>query len=205
MAPMAPPANATVQQLNAGDASGSFRGLEIGWTNLEAGGGYVHMPAKTLYGQPSAGGAAFGLGVGARFITWTLGVRARVMPLSKFTLVQAMVEVGYHLPVGAWDPYLNIRGGYVAALFKAQNLELLPGETVNVPAPPNPRGVDVGLSTGDDYYFNALFSLGVDVSFDTLFLSYPAVSDAGTVLLPSSSGISYVVTGSLHAGLHFDL
>jgi len=208
--PPSPPMQAaTTQQLE--QQSNSFRGLEIAWANVEAGGGYVGMPSKFGYGSTSgAGGPAFGLGVGGRFLTWTLGVRGRVMPMSKFTLVQAMLEAGYHLPVGAWDPYLNIRGGYVTALLKSPgDLNLgTPAAPVLV-APldvPNPHGVDLGISTGDDYYLSALFSVGMDVSFDALFLSRGAGSASGELTgVASTSGIGVVVVGSQHAGLHFDL
>jgi hypothetical protein len=42
--PAAPPPqapNATTQQLDAGDTSGSFRGLEIAYANADVGGGYA--------------------------------------------------------------------------------------------------------------------------------------------------------------------
>jgi|SRR5580704_11567121 hypothetical protein len=205
MAPMAPPPSA--QQ--AEEAANSFRGLEVAWANLEVGGGYVGLPSKLGYSSTGAGGPAFGLGAGARFITWTLGARARVVPTSSFTLVQAMVEAGYHLPVGAWDPYLNLRGGYVIALMK-QSLPAgadVPGVVSAGTAydVPNPHGFDLGVSTGDDYYLSALFSLGVDVSFDAMFLSHAALPSADYATFNSASGIGFVVVGSLHAGLHFDL
>jgi hypothetical protein len=207
--PMAqpPPANATTQQLDAGDTSGSFRGLEVAWVNLGVGGGYATLPSKFDYGK-GGGGPAFDLGVGGRFITWTLGVRARVMPTSSFTLVQAMLEAGYHLPMGAWDPYVNIRGGYVTALMKqetdtpfvpAASLATTDSSTFSVP---NPHGVDLGASIGDDYYLSALFSLGLDVSFDAMLLSHGTLSSPP---IASASGVGFVVVGSLHAGLHFDL
>jgi hypothetical protein len=213
MAPMAPP-NTTAQQLDAGDASGSFRGLEVAWVNLSAGGGYASLPSKLDYTTKGAGGPAFDLGVGGRFITWTLGVRARVMPTSSFTLVQGLLEAGYHLPMGAWDPYVDIRGGYVTALMKQETVgSLLPSaggslQTVSSSstiALPNAHGVDLGLSVGDDLYLSALFSVGLDVSFDTMFLSHGTLSIADNVAFASASGIGFVVVGSLHAGLHFDL
>ena len=144
--PPSPPMQAaTTQQLE--QQSNSFRGLEIAWANVEAGGGYVGMPSKFGYGSTSGtGGPAFGLGVGGRFLTWTLGVRGRVMPMSKFTLVQAMLEAGYHLPVGAWDPYLNIRGGYVTALLKSPgDLNVGTSAAPVLVAPldvPNPHGAE---------------------------------------------------------------
>ena len=209
MAPLPAP-NTTAQRLDASDASGSFRGLEIAWVNLGAGGGYASLPSKLGYATTGAGGPAFDLGFGGRFVTWTLGLRARVMPTSSFTLVQGMLEAGYHLPMGAWDPYVNIRGGYVTALMKQQVGGSLPAgggvATIAIAYPyvdvPNPHGVDLGAAIGDDYYLSALFSLGLDVSFDALLLSHGALSAPP---FPSASGVGFVVVGSLHAGLHFDL
>jgi len=206
--PAAPPPqapNATTQQLDAGDTSGSFRGLEIAYANADVGGGYASFGKNLGGGKSGEGGAAFGLGAGARFITWTLGARVRLMPASDFTLIQATLEAGYHLPMGAWDPYVNLHGGYSVASAKS----------VDGFSPPSPHGVDLGVSIGDDYYFSALFSVGLDVTFDTLFLSRSASegpqlpATGGSLIteptIPSASAVGVVLIGSAHAGLHFDL
>ena len=179
--PQGMPPSATQQQLNASDNATSFRGFEIVYANAEVGGTYVTLGSK-LGSNSGEGGAAFGAGVGVRFLTWTLGLRARVAPLSDFTLIQANLEAGFHLPLGAWDPYVNIHGGYVTAPLK------------NAGSFPSPNGFDLGGSLGADYYFTALLSLGLDATADALFLSAASQSSVGSALI-----------GSLHLGLHFDL
>lgn len=172
-----PPQSATVQRLNASDSAESFRRFEIVYVNAEVGGGYV-SPGDKVASSSSQGGLVLGLGAGLRFLTWTLGIRGRVAPLSAYTLIEANAEAGFHLPVGAWDPYLNVHGGYARASMSG----------------PSPSGGDLGGSVGADYYLSALFSLGVDATLDALFLSAGGQSSTGVALL-----------GSAHAGLHFDL
>jgi hypothetical protein len=101
---------------------------------------------------------------------------------------------------------VNVHAGY--ALASGQ-------PTVGDVSVPSPHGEDLGLSIGDDYYFSALFSLGLDVTFDTLFLSregfqgpITGVAAAGVPVeptVPSASAVGVVLIGSAHAGLHFDL
>jgi hypothetical protein len=114
------------------------------------------------------------VGGGFRFLTWTLGARARLVPISSSTLWHVDGEAGFHLPLGAWDPYVSLNGGYVT--FAGVN------------------GGEIGGAIGDDYYFTALLSLGLEVSGDALFLNGGG-----------NSFTCYTVNGSLHLGLHFDL
>ncbi len=121
--------SATQQQLNASDNASSFRRLELVYVNAEVGGAYANIgsnfyfpPAKVYASQ---GGIALGLGAGLRFLTFTLGVRGRVAPLAAYTLIEANGEAGFHLPLGAWDPYINIHGGYAQAAMNSQPLATL--------------------------------------------------------------------------------
>jgi hypothetical protein len=166
------PPSATQQQLDAAAQAKSFRGLEIGYLNAEAGGSFASF-------SRSEGGGMFGAGGGLRFVTWTLGLRARVHLLSdNVTMVQALVEAGFHLPVGAWDPYVHIHGGYL-------NLHL----NEDGAGAGSKSGGTFGGALGADYYFTALVSTGLDASFDGLFVG----------------GGGFGLSGSLHLGLHFDL
>jgi hypothetical protein len=206
-----PSQSATVQQLNAGDNAGSFRRLELVYANAEIGAGYVNIGDK-FSNQASQGGAVLGLGVGVRLLIFTLGIRGRIAPLSSYLLIEANAEAGVHLPVGAWDPYLNIHGGYVHASMNSQPLTLtIGGVTANFGSvtPPSPSGGDFGGSVGTDYYFSSLFSLGADLTLDALFLSTGDTSLATvgnqTIKLQGQSNTGVAFLGSVHAGLHFDL
>jgi hypothetical protein len=192
-----PQQSATVQHLNAGDQSGSFRRLELVYLNADVGAAYANPGS----GQ---GGVAFGLGVGLRFVTWTLGIRGRISPMSAFTFYEGNLELGFHVPMGAWDPYVNVHGGYARA--SMNNVDTLFAVPV---IPASPSGGDVGGSVGIDYYLAALFSLGVDATADALFLGTPdttaPVAGATIILAHGQSITGSFLMGSVHAGLHFDL
>jgi len=81
------------------------------------------------------------------------------------------------------------------------------------------HGLTAGLSFGGDYYFSHLFSLGLDLTGDLLFLKRPpAPLPASIGTLPpaqqaaikgqplyanSGDSVGFGFAGSLHAGLHF--
>jgi len=123
--------------------------------------------------------------------------------MSQYTFYQANLEAGFHLPLGAWDPYIAIHGGYADASFKQMVTQFGPYTS------PSASGGGAGGSLGVDYYLAALFSLGVDLTADALFLSVPVsmFTSNGTTVVPVHGGSSTgsLLMGSVHAGLHFDL
>jgi hypothetical protein len=195
--------SATQQQLNASDNAKSFRRFELVYLNAEAGGGYVNIGDK-FHVSGSQGGAMFGLGAGIRFLFLTLGARARIAPLSAFSLIEVNAELGAHLPLGAWDPYFNIHGGYVDAVANSTSLTFAGIASASV-TPPSPNGGDFGGSIGADHYLSSSFSLGLDVSVDALFLSSSDWVINRLLIAPGESSTGVAVLGSVHAGLHFDL
>jgi hypothetical protein len=184
----------TQQQLDNSIKQDSGRGFEIAYLNAEAGGGYMSLGSGLGLDKASSGGAMVGVGAGVRFITWTLGARFRLLPMSAFTAWQLNGEAGFHLPVGSWDPYANLHVGYVKASANDTTFDV-----------PSPHGLDLGISIGSDYYLSALFSLGIDATADALFLKRAASTAAGSPLTSDASSTGVAVIGSLHAGLHFDL
>ena len=191
--------------------SATDRGLELVYANAEVGGAYANI-GNQFTNQGGQGGAALGLGLGLRFVYFTVGLRGRLAPLSAFTLYEANLEVGIHVPEGAWDPYINLHGGYARASMNSQpltfNVPVLGVVDLGTVTPPSPSGGDVGGSLGIDYYLSGLFSLGLDATLDALFLSTSAVTYtvAGqpvTIQGQSNTGVAFL--GTLHAGLHFDL
>jgi hypothetical protein len=191
----------TQQQLERSEKEDSGRGFEIAWLNAEAGGSYLSFGKDLGYDKSTSGGAMVGVGAGLRLLTWTVGARFRLHPQSDYTTWQLTGEAGFHLPLGSWDPYVNLHLGYVHAGVN------------NVPFDvPAPHGFDLGLSVGSDYYLSALFSIGLDATADVLFLKRSALAaPAGpstlalTSLYQDASSTGIALVGSLHAGLHFDL
>jgi hypothetical protein len=188
-------------------AQSNDRGLELVYLNAEVGGTYVNI-GNQFTNQGGQGGVALGVGAGLRFVYFTVGVRGRIAPLSAFTLYEGNLEVGVHIPQGAWDPYFNIHGGYAHASMNSEAYPIIGTIAVQV-TPPSPSGGDIGASVGTDYYFSGLFSLGVDATLDALVLSTSATTIASSGNPPlqiqvqgqSNTGIAFI--GSVHAGLHF--
>jgi hypothetical protein len=188
-------------------AQSNDRGLELVYLNAEVGAAYVNI-GNQFTDQGGQGGAAIGVGAGLRFVYFTVGVRGRIAPLSAFTLYEGNLELGIHIPQGAWDPYFNIHGGYAHASMNSEAYPIV--GTISVQAtPPSPSGGDIGGSLGTDYYFSGLFSLGIDATLDALVLSTGATTIASSGNPPvqvqvqgkSNTGIAFI--GSVHAGLHF--
>jgi hypothetical protein len=203
--PQGPPLqqSASAQQVNAGADSGSFRRREIVYVNVEAGGAYVNTGYDGGYAPSSQSGLAVGVGGGFRFHAFTFGVRTRLSPLSAFTLVQANLEAGFHLSLGAWDPYVGVHSGYTEVPMKPA--ATFGGGPVVIFTPSTSTGVDLGGSLGLDYYLTSLFSLGVDAALDALFLNTGNSFLQRVLYENGGSSTGVFAFGSLHAGFHFDL
>jgi hypothetical protein len=188
-------------------AQSNDRGLELVYLNAEVGAAYVTV-GEQFTNRGGQGGAAIGVGAGLRFVYFTVGVRGRIAPLSAFTLYEANLELGLHIPQGAWDPYFNIHGGYAEASMHSEAYPFLGTIAVQV-TPPSPSGGNIGGSVGTDYYFSGLFSIGIDATLDALVLSTGATTVASVGNPPSpiqvggqsNTGIAFIA--AVHAGLHF--
>jgi hypothetical protein len=194
------PQNGTAVQLQNAERSDSGRGLEIAYAQASVGGGFVGLGtlsnSQLGLDKTSEGGPVFGLGAGLRLLFFTLGARARVTTLSDFDFWQLDLEAGYHVPIGRWDPYIAVHGGYAFASNASE---------VAV------HGGEAGVSGGVDYYVTPLVSVGVDATAELLFLARPkqsadaAATQASSSLVTSTSGssVGLGLSASLHAGLHF--
>ncbi|MFO0675345.1 MAG: hypothetical protein U0169_02350 [Polyangiaceae bacterium] len=201
----------TASTLSRAEKEDSGRGLEWVYANAEVGAGLV---ASEAFANDAVGlqnltavGPMFGVGAGVRLLVLTFGARFRVHALSPFTLAQIDAEAGFHVPLGKWDPYVALRGGYDFTLAMGDGAF----SPLTLPSKNDVayRGFNLGLSGGCDYYLSSLFSVGADVTFDTLFLSRPRVAAPTPTVAAeplyardgSTAGIGLAL--SLHAGLHF--
>jgi hypothetical protein len=183
------------------------RKLEFVYATAGAGGAYASLDALSGKGLQlkhlSGAGGAFELGVGLRLLVLTIGPRARALVLSNALLWQLGGEVGLRLPLGHWDPFVSIQGGYT---FGSK-----PSEDVDCPSCGGGSSKSVGLSGGDvglaggvDYYLSSTFSLGGDLALMILFLSREAVAGTGVPALDSSASMTgFGAKLGAHAGLHF--
>jgi hypothetical protein len=166
---------------------------EAGFTNVSIG-SHFFVPGQTS----DQSGGTFGVGAGLRFLAWTIGLQARVAPLSSFTFMEANVEAGFQLRLAAWEPHVGIHGGYARAAMNRSGQYLAgmaPSASTFIPyTPASPEGQDVGGSVGTDYYVSPLFSLGADVSLDALFLK----SNNTTVDLTFGGMPASLVLGGAH-------
>ncbi len=218
-----PAAEQQSQSLEQQEKEDSGRPLEWVWLNAEAGGSYINMEQfnSTTFAiqKSSSGGPMLGVGAGIRLLVFTLGVRARVHEMSAFNLWQINGEFGFHIPIKNWDPYIAVHGGYAfVGTLSADSLNAATGSSAN---DVSIHGFNAGLSLGADYYFTPLFSLGLDITADALFLHRPPTplppgltpaeqqqllnSSPQAAQLYQNSGDSagFGLVGSLHLGLHF--
>ncbi len=181
MQQQAPPPAATEQKLDDSKKEDSGRGIEFVYVNAQVGGVFDAIGTfnnSLAIQQTNAGGAMLGAEAGIRFVWLTLGARFRYDTLpSAFNIWQLDAVLGFHIPLGRWDPYVSIHGGYSAigtldpSNFKAS--DIAPCATCTSQDAANgfsSKGANVGFSVGVDYYLAKFFSIGVDAGFEFLFL-----------------------------------
>ena len=123
--------------------------------------------------KTASSGPVFGVGVGARLLFFTFGVRARDLILSDIgNLWEIGGEAAFHLRVWHIDPYFGVRGGYnfVGSL----NQSSVNGATGNTSPSVSVHGFNVGPMIGIDYYFDHWISVGADFDAQFLFLQRPS-------------------------------
>jgi hypothetical protein len=230
-APGSPAAPTTTQEaaqkeeLDRAEREDSGRKFELLWLDGSIGGSYIDMrqisASSFAVEKSSAGGPAFSLGAGLRFVVLVVGVRARYNALSSFNMWQLNGELGLKFPIKSFDLLIGGHGGYsfVGRLGDA-------ALATNTSTPTNAdavkiRGVNAGLDLALDYYVSPTFSIGVGGVADVLFLSRPPADlPAGFSQLPQAqqdqikndplyqatgSSIGLELAGGLRLGLHFGL
>lgn len=216
-APNAPPpaSTPTEQQLNEAEKKDSGRGLEFVYLSAEGGFSYLNLTSFSestfaLQRSDSSGGM-LGFGAGLRLLVLTIGANVRYNMVGAFNLWQIEAVVGLHIPAGMWDPYFALRGGYdfVGALGDGAASIASGDAQSNISI----HGGNFGISGGVDYYLAKFFSLGVDGTFDFLFLKRPPLAlPAGVppstvasnpLYQNSGSAVGFGLIASGHAAFHF--
>lgn len=223
--PMPPPAapapsqSATEQELDKAKEKDSGRGLE--WVYLNVEGGFEQVGLQTFnvdkqnfsagVFETSASGGVLGAGLGVRLLFLTLGGRTRLGLFKSWQLFSAGGELGFHIPLGNFEPRIELGGGYVGLGNVSQNLA---DTSVSI------RGFYARVGGGLDYYITPVFSVGGAVSWELMGLTRPGVSvdqvakikanaasdpakaQADALALDGTSyGSALAITGVL--GLHF--
>lgn len=215
----------TTARLDEAEREDSKRKFEVFWIDAHLGGSYIDMrqlsDSDLRIEKASAGGPAFSLGAGARFLVLVVGARARYNALSSFNMWQLNGEVGLKLPISAIDFLIGVHGGYS---FVGSLGDAALATNTNVPTAADQvkvRGFNAGLDVGLDYYVSPTFSVGVGALGDFLFLNRPPVDkpegfdrlpadqqaaiDNDPIYQRSGSSAGFQAAGFLRLGLHFGL
>lgn len=165
----------TAQELDKAKEEDSGRGIE--WVYLNVEGGFEQVGLQTFnvdkqnftagFVPTSASGSVVGAGLGLRLLFLTLGGRGRIGFFKAWQLFSAGGELGIHIPIGNFEPRIDLGGGYVG-LGKV-GLDLADA-SVNI------RGFYGRVGGGLDYYVTPVFSVGAAVSWEFMGLTRPGVS-----------------------------
>jgi hypothetical protein len=190
------PATETVAKLEEAEREDAGRGLEFFWLNGEV--GAEHLGLRTFSDgdlvdpavlETTQTGLLFGGGLGFRLVFITGGARFRMAQFSDFKLWNVNLEGGLRIPMGSLEPYATLGGGYVSSA----SLKALGDGGPDIAL----RGFDVRGGFGLDYYLTELFSAGVNLTGDLLFLSREKID---TSALPPDSADIYAKDGSSIGG-----
>jgi hypothetical protein len=188
----------TEAELEKAEAEDSGRGLEFFWLGGEI--GATHLGLHTFKAddlidaavdETTQTGLTYGGGLGLRFVFITVGARFRMASLPDWRLWTLNAEGGLRIPLGAFEPYFTLGGGYASLAAAADG--------------PKAAGLNVRGGFGLDIYLSEMFSLGGNLTGELLVLSRSAVDGAvaGTAYAGDGSGIGAAGTLTLVAGLHF--
>ncbi len=190
------PGTATEAKLEEAEREDAGRGLEFFWVNGDIGAQHLGLrsfsdgdlvdPAAV---ETTNTGLLYGGGLGFRLVFITGGARFRMAQFSDFKLWTLNLEAGLRVPMGSLEPYATLGGGYASSA----SLKALGdgGPEIDV------RGFDVRGGVGLDYYLTELFSAGINLTGDVLFLSRSKLDTAG---LPPDSAAIYGKDGSSIGG-----
>jgi hypothetical protein len=176
----------------------------------------ANVDALTVGLTPTTGvGPAAGVGAGVRLFIFTLGARGRVAAMQgggggEWQLWTLDAEAGVKIPLGRFEPYLTLAGGY-ASLGNFGNAVAGLGSGLDI------SGANVRLGGGLDFYVTHAFSVGAAVTGEMLILARQGVSLAdlaqakqiGTIndaqariLEANGTSVGGAVTFTLGVGLH---
>lgn len=200
-----PAAGSTEARLAASDAQDNRIGLKLFYLQPEIGFGFASlgaaMPSPNVanvdYSKyKSGGGPLFGLGLGAEFITFQVGARARTISTPQWNLWNVGGELMYQPGSGRFWPRFGINVGYSwAARFSDEICQPGCASSIDV------GGLSVGARGGVQYFVGSNFEVGADLTFDYLSLRRSAIM--GHPIFGQDGNGSGVMLGLMgHVGLH---
>lgn len=213
------PPPSVAEDLNKAKQEDSGRGLTWVWLNVE--GGFEHVGLQTFnvdeenftagFIESSSSGGVIGAGLGLRLLFLTLGARGRIGFFPAWQLFSVGGELGFHIPVGNFEPHFDFGFGYTA-------LGSFSGAVSGANDAISIRGFDARVGGGFDYFITPVFSLGANVSWEFLALTRPGLSPEAIASLETDpnvesaraqalaaegSGYGSALAVTAVAGLHF--
>lgn len=206
-----------------GDSKSNERRTEWLWMNAEGGVEAANLTTfnansdtLTVGLTPTSGvGPTVGLGAGFRLFIFTLGARGRLGVMqpgasNAWQLWTLDAEAGIRIPLGRFEPYLTLSGGYASLGNFGQAISGL-GSGLDI------SGANVRAGGGLDFYITHGFSVGGAITGEMLVLGRPGVSlrdlaaakQVGTineaqarVLEANGTSVGGALTFTLGVGLH---
>jgi hypothetical protein len=189
----------TQYELEKSEREDSGRGLSFIWIDPEIGGRWYDLGLLGGSNLGEDGGykedgfaPSLGLGIGARFLYITGGARFRY----NFSYWTAGLEGALRIPMGTFEPYVFVGGGYLRSLdFEDKCRGCLDDLVIS--------GGYGAVGGGIDYFLTPVFALGVRLDAEISFVGRDAVPKAMGVYTKRGSGVGLSTNAGLHFSLHF--
>ena len=209
----------TERELAEADERDSGRGLEFFWINGEVGFEYLGLQTLAANDLVDSGlvsttqsGMMFGGGLGLRLVFLTVGPRFRFARFNEWDHWTLNAELGLHIPIGRFEPYFAFSGGYATVRALPSN-DIVDNDAVDI------SGWDLRAGGGLDVYLSKMFTVGIAVTGEVLFLTRPGVepsafttanvqagtneADVQAVYEADGSSVGAATSASFVLGLHF--
>lgn len=204
--PVPPEEQETFRDLEQAEREDAGRGLQFVWLAPDIGFQWVSLDALSkgeLLDDSVGSGSGLSLGgtAGLRWLYYTVGARFRYGRLSEFHTWSLGGDFGLRIPLGNFEPYAFVGGGYFqAGTFAADDELAALGAASDLAV----SGFSARLGAGFDYYVTPVFSTGVSVDAEALFASRDGLGgQTGTIYDASGSSIGLGVATLAVLGLHF--
>jgi hypothetical protein len=146
-------------------------------------------------------GPFVGAMAGVKLVFLAAGPHLRLGHFQDWDLLTLDLDVAFHAPLGSFEPFLRIGGGYARLARAFESLDQYRGLTTH--------GYHIALTVGADFFLARSFTLGGRVSGDLVALHRAGVdlnSQDGVVndyLKYDAASAGLGMSGALALGLHF--
>lgn len=194
----------TERELQISEQKDSGRGLQFFWIDPEVAFRWYDFAllsdSKLLDGETfetSGFAPSVGLGAGARFLYFTGGARFRFNFAGDLPFWTAGIEAALRVPLGDWEPYALVGGGYLRTLeYKDKCGGCYKDLLIS--------GGYATVGGGIDYFVTPVFAVGPRLDVEIPFLSRDAAPNAPEAVYASEgSGVGLSANLGLHLSLHF--